>query len=144
MKKLVALAATALVVIAGSQLIANVGATSELSINKRVANLEKKVKTLQAQVKVLKTRAACLQAQAVTQYGSPTGTPATGYLYTNDAGTTVILTTALDATAQGQTPGAWFATINSSCVSGSKASAYHKAALIRHRSAPVRVQLRTP
>jgi predicted alpha-1,6-mannanase (GH76 family) len=142
MKKVVALAATALVVIAASQLITNVGATGDLSITRRVANLEKKVKSLQSQVKVLKTRAACLSAQGLSQYGTPTATPATGYLYTNDGGVTVGLTTALDVTASGQTPAAFFATVNAACVTGAASS--YKATHIGHRQAqPVRIQLRT-
>jgi hypothetical protein len=80
------------------------------------------VKVLQAQTKALKTRAACLGALGVSQYGSPTATPATGYLYTNDAGATIGLTTGLDVTQQGQTPGAWIAQVANPCITSSKSA----------------------
>src|SRR5690349_10738877 len=95
MKQVVVLAATALIVIAGSQLVSSVGAQSNLTINRRVAILESKVKALQRTsttlsraVVVLAAKASCLSATGFTVYGNPAGTPASGYYYSSDGGAT--------------------------------------------------------
>jgi hypothetical protein len=124
MKKLIALVATALIVIAASQLVTTVGATGKATIARRVAALERKVRTLQA-------RSACLkQVIPMTQYGNPTA--GQGYYYTNDGGTTVFLTTGVDVTQSGQAPGAYIAVVESRCVTGSKPA--FRPAKIGHRA----------
>jgi len=81
---------------------------------KRVAALEKRVSKLQSQLNCLKTYAP------VSVYGDPNGTA--GYVYQNPD-THQGLTTALDATASGETPDADFAVVAKSCISSAKFAA---------------------
>ena len=84
----------------------------------RVRSLEGKVRTLRVQIGDLRGKVACLTALPISQYGDNV---IAGYVYSNDGGNTVFLTTGLDVTAQGQAPGAWVARIDNSCVSGASA-----------------------
>jgi len=133
MKKLVALVAAGLVLIAASQLVSTVQAnrkTSQATIARRVAALEKKVKALQSQVKGIKGDLACENAVVgVTQYGNPPASQ--GYLYTPD-NVNVFLTTALDVTPAGQTPRAWIPVVDASCVTA--AASHYKPAHIGQRA----------
>lgn len=108
----------ALVVAAG--IWSGVGALASPQSNQRSASLpgrvralEAKVRTLRSQVTDIRGQAACLSALPLSQYGSSTS----GYYFTNDGGMTYFFTTALDVTAVNQTPGAWVAKIDPSCVS---------------------------
>src|SRR5580765_791268 len=100
MKKVLALAALAMLALAASQLVSVGGATRQSSIAGRVAALEKKVKVLQSSNTALKKRVTTLEAFGGCLVSSPPIPEArfTGYLYTPDHGTTVVETTALDAT----------------------------------------------
>jgi hypothetical protein len=117
MKKIAALAATALVVIAASQLASTVGAARQSSINRRVSLLEGKVKTLQASTKALKARASALEGFAGCIVSRPTAPMSqfTGYLYSPDNGATVRLDSAVDIAGQGETPSFYAATVHPSC-----------------------------
>jgi hypothetical protein len=57
-----------------------------------------------------------------------------GYIYTNDGGVTLGITTAFDASAQGQTPSFSAATVNPSCVGGSQ-HAFKLAHIASHSTA---------
>jgi len=113
--------AVALLATVAVQLASSATSTSTRSIPARVKALESKlkgltasVKTLKSDVTTLKTRADCLGAQGITQYGNPSA--GQGYIYTNDGGNTAGLTTAFDASASGQTPSFYAATVNPACV----------------------------
>jgi len=119
MKRIAALAVTALVVIAGSQLVSTVGATQNASAPKRLSILEGKVRKLQTQMNAAKANLACLKRFVpVSQYGDATAAPANGYVFTDDAGATAFLTSALDMTEQGQARQAYVSTVNPTCVGG--------------------------
>ena len=150
MKHALILAATAMVVIAGSQLVANGGAQSNLSIQRRVAILESKVKSLQKgqttlakAVVVLAERSDCLIATGYTAYGNPAG--GTGYLYSSTPPYTV-MTTALDHTASGDPVSDYVATIKSSCITTAKLSKGFRLAPMRPRTSlvPLRAALPQP
>ena len=133
MKKVLVLAALAMLALAASQLVSVGSATRQSSIDRRVAALEKKVKVLQSSSTALKKRVTTLEAFGGCLLGSAP-VPATrylGYLYTPDHGTTVGETTALDVTVTGQTPQAYLVTINSACLS--QAAAARKAFMAHHR-----------
>jgi hypothetical protein len=121
MKKLLAVAAAGLVVIAASQLVTTVAASNQsgqASITRRVAALEKKVKVLQSQMKAVRADLACDRfVIGVSQVGNPAA--GAGYVYTPDNGTTAYLAPALDLTPQGITPTAWVQEVDSSCVTSS-------------------------
>ena len=116
------------------QFASSATSTSTKSIPARVKALEAKVKTLTASVETLKTRADCLGVQGVTQFGNPAA--GQGYLYTNDNGATVGLTTSFDAPATGQAPGFWAATVNAACISGRAFKVGH--AVMAHRTVALR------
>ena len=118
MKQFFAGCVVVLVAAVGVQFASSATSQSTKSIPARVKALETKIKGLSASVKTLQTRANCLGAQAVTQYGNPTG--GTGYLYTPD-GTNVAVTTAFDATATGSTPTFFTATVNPACITSEHA-----------------------
>jgi hypothetical protein len=132
MKKVLALAALAMLALAASQLVSVGSATRQSSIDRRVAALEKKVKVLQSSSTALKKRVTLLEGFGACLLGSAPVPEAryTGYLYTPDHGTTVGETTALDVTATGQTPQAYLVTINPSCLSTSAAAS---SAFMAHR-----------
>jgi hypothetical protein len=115
MKKLLAVAAAGLVVIAASQLVTTVAASNkrgQASIARRVAALERKVKVLQAQER---NYLACNHyVIPVTRVGNPAA--GAGYVYTPDNGATAYLVPAIDLTPQGVTPDAWVQEVDSSCV----------------------------
>jgi len=119
MKKLLAVIAAGLVVIAASQLVTTVAASNKsgkASITRRVAALERKVRVLQGQMNVVRGDLACQNAVVgVSHYGNPPANQ--GYLYTND-GANVFLTTGLDLTPNGQTPFVWVPVVDSTCVTG--------------------------
>jgi hypothetical protein len=116
MKQFFAGCVVVLVAAVGVQFASSATSTSSKSIPARVKALEVKVKGLAATLKALQT---CLGAQGVTQFGNPAA--GQGYLYTNDGGTTVGLTTGFDAPPSGQTPSFYAATLNPACVSSSHA-----------------------
>jgi hypothetical protein len=128
-----------LVSVVAVQFASSATSSSAKSIPARVKALETKmkglsasVKALKGQVAVLQARSDCLSALGVTQYGNP---PAgQGYIYTNDGGATLVITTAFDVAAQGQTPSFFAATINPSCV-GSRSNAFKPARTATHRTA---------
>jgi hypothetical protein len=101
--------------------------TPSSSVPTRVKALEAKVKTLttrlnrtQALATVSAAKLSCLKnLMPVSSYGDGT---TSGYVYTQDARATSFLTSALDVTEQGQTPGAWVALVESSCIGSSSSS----------------------
>lgn len=115
MKMFAAGCAVAVLATVAVQFAASATSTRTSSIPARVKALESKVKKLSKDVTVLKVAANCFGAQGVTQYGNPTA--GQGYLYTNDGGATVGLTTSFDGTVSGQTPSFIAATLNPACVS---------------------------
>ena len=133
MKQFFAGCVVVLVAAVGVQFASSATSKSSKSIPARVKALEAKVRGLSASVKVLQTRANCLAAQGITQWGNPAA--GQGYFYTNDGGTTVGLTTAYDASASGQTPTFFAATVNPACITSSHAfrlghAAVHKTATL--------------
>lgn len=127
MKKLLAVIAAGLVVIAASQLVTTVAASNksnQASIARRVAALEKKVKVLQGQERAY---LACNQfVIPVSRVGNPAA--GAGYIYTPDNGNTAYLVPAFDLTPPGVTPNAWVQEVDSSCVTG--APSHYKPARI--------------
>lgn len=122
MKKTLVLA-LALVVAAGmwsgvAAIASSQSKQAELTIPSRLRALESKVRVLRTQVNDLRGKQACLTALPLSQFG----TSAAGYVYTPDGGYSVFFTSALDVTPTGQSPGAWAARINPSCVTQSSAS----------------------
>ncbi len=122
MNKFLAGCLVVLVATIAVQFASSATSTPSASIPARVKALEKKVKNLTASVNTLKAKTNCLGAQGVTQYGNPAA--GQGYLYTNDAGATVLLTTAFDGPIAGQAPSFYAATVSASCVSTPGAAAY--------------------
>ena len=138
MKKVLALAALAMLALAASQLVSVGSASQQSSIAGRVAALEKKVKVLQSSSAALKKRVTTLEVFGGCLVSSPP-VPETrylGYVYTPDHGTTVGETTALDVTVTGQTPQAYLVTINAGCLSSSSAAT--RAFMVHHRWAAPR------
>jgi hypothetical protein len=138
-KRVVAVLVVVLLAAVAVQLASSATSRSAKSIPARVKALEAKVKalnasvsTLKADVATLKTRADCLGSQGVTQWGNPQA--GQGYIYTNDGGVTAGITTAFDAPAQGQTPMFYAATVNPSCITGSK-RAFRLGHVEAHRAA---------
>jgi outer membrane murein-binding lipoprotein Lpp len=95
----------------------------------QVASLRSEADALRTDVDALKQTAGTLttglgslqscvkyKALPVTDYGTAA---AEGYVYATDNGANLFLTTALDITAQGQTPQLWLNEVNPSCVSAS-------------------------
>lgn len=138
MRNVLALAAVAMLVLAASQLVSVGGATRQSSINGRVAALEKKVKVLQSSSTALKKRVTTLEAFGGCLVSSSPVPESrfTGYLYTPDHGTTVVETTALDATDPGETPQAYLVTINAGCLSSIAAT--RESFMVHHRWAAPR------
>lgn len=135
MNKVFAGLVVVLVAVVAVQFASSATTQSSKSIPARVKALEAKVKTLKTSVATLQTRADCLGAQGVTQWGNPAA--GQGYIYTNDGGTTAVITTALDFPAQGQTPTFFAATVNPSCVSGSH-RLFERVQLRAHRTSKLR------
>lgn len=131
LSKVVAGLIVVLVAVVAVQFADSATSRSTKSIPARVKALEAKVKTLTAAVATLQTRAACFGVQGVTQWGNPAASQ--GYLYTND-GMNVVVTTGFDAPAQGQTPTFYAATVNPTCVTGSK-HAFRLGHVVGHRRA---------
>jgi len=128
-----------LVAVVAAQFASSATSSSARRIPARVKALETKVRslsasvnTLRGQVATLQTKAACFGAQGVTQWGNPAA--GQGYIYTNDGGVTLGITTAFDAPAQGQTPTFYAATVNPSCV-GSSQHAFKLAHIAGHSTA---------
>ena len=97
----------------------------------RVAGLIKKVNALQKQVAALTVKANCIGAQGVVLRGTPANQD--GYLYKRAGDDTNLwLYTALDAPATGETPSALMATVNPSCVSGSRTLYRSSGGLVAH------------
>jgi hypothetical protein len=93
-----------------------------------VAGAKSDIATVQGRVTTLETGGAALQS-AITALQSSVGglancvrykvmplTDYDGYVYTTDGGKTLSVTTALDITDSGQTPQAYAAMVNPSCV----------------------------
>lgn len=117
MKKILVVA-LALVVSAGiwsavGAIASSQSGKAELTIPSRIRALESKVRVLRTQVNDLRGKQACLTALPISQYGNS----AAGYVYTPDGGYSVFFTSALDVTPSGQTPGAYVARVDSTCVS---------------------------
>jgi opacity protein-like surface antigen len=123
MMKVLTLAAAALVLLAASQLVANVGATGQSSINRRVATLEKKLvlmqkklKTTQAQVTTLRNDWTCLKGRGLTEWGKRGTT--SGYQYTDNAGVNWALLPALDFTYGNNQSDVWMVVTDEGCIPG--------------------------
>jgi hypothetical protein len=71
---------------------------------------QQSVTSLQAAVTSVQSSVACVR------YGTVPIKRYTGYMYTNNAGATVGVTTALDIVESGQTPGGYVALVNPTCV----------------------------
>ena len=141
MTKLSAGLVVVLVAVVSAQFASSATSTPTKGVPARVKALETKVRTLTAsittlkgQVATLQTNAECFGAQGVTQWGNPAARQ--GYIYTNDGGVTAGLTTAFDAPAQGQTPTFYAATVDPSCVTGSRRDAFKVSHAATHRTAP--------
>ncbi len=115
MNKFLAGCLVVLVAAIAVQFASSATSSSSASIPARVKALEKKVKVLTASVKTLRAKTNCLGAQGVTQYGNPAA--GQGYVYTEDGGVTLVLTTGFDGPIAGQAPSFYAATVDSSCVS---------------------------
>jgi hypothetical protein len=93
MKRTAALAAIALIVIAGTQLVSAVGARDGQPLARRVSKLERTVDTLKHQLRQLHwvaVRASCLRPQGLIGWGEDTygGELKSGYLFRQPDGTT--------------------------------------------------------
>jgi hypothetical protein len=119
---------------------------SSTSLISRVAKLEAQTKALKAantalskRVKKLEGLTGCMdQLAPIASYGIPSG--GEGYLYTQDRGTTIGLTTALDVVPTGQTPPFIAVGVDPQCVSQTRALTAHvrglsKAARVLSRQA---------
>jgi hypothetical protein len=86
----------------------------------RVAGLIKKVNALSKQVAALTVRANCISVQGIQQFGAGDNE---GYLFqrATDPQGTLVLTTAIDYPEQGQTPQLLMATVDPTCVTGTRA-----------------------
>ena len=85
---------------------------------KRVATLEKQNATLVKAVAALITKSNCIDVQGVVLRGTVANE---GYLFKKASdNTNLYLQTAVDASAQGETPQELMAIINPQCVTGSK------------------------
>ena len=87
----------------------------------QIRTLQAQIRTLQAQVKKLqkdmknvKGALSCITVAGAAEFGDNTSA---GYHYKQPDGTEV-LTSAIDLTAQGETPQFYIATIDSQCVQG--------------------------
>jgi hypothetical protein len=100
---------------------------------KRITALEKKNGALTKAIAALAAKSNCIGVVGITQYGDPANND--GYMYkrATDPPGTFAVTTALDGTIQGQTPDVIMATINPSCVTGSKAL-FRQTRAFAHRS----------
>ena len=96
------------------QFASSATSTRTSGIPARVKALESKVKKLTTSVNALKLQSACLGVQGVTQFGNPAA--GQGYVYTNDGGATLAITTGFDAPASGQAPSFYAATVNAACI----------------------------
>src|SRR5437016_5022817 len=84
------------------QFASSATSTRTSGIPARVKALESKVKKLTTSVNALKLQSACLGVQGVTQFGNPAA--GQGYVYTNDGGATLAITTGFDAPASRADP----------------------------------------
>jgi hypothetical protein len=100
----------------------------------RVAGLIKKVNVLQKQVAALTVRANCISVQGIQQFGAAANE---GYLFqrATDPQGTVVLTTAIDYPEQGQTPQLLMATVDPTCVTGTR-TLYRSGKLVHRTSKP--------
>lgn len=92
----------------------------------RVSTLERQVKTLQGQVRALTGTVTpavqfsqCLRSTPPLGVGRYGGLNNEGYVYGSAGGTQLFLTSALDVADQGETPGAYFPTVNAQCIRAS-------------------------
>lgn len=77
-------------------------------VNKLSKTVKKDTKSLKQDTTDLKALSTCLYEAPITLYGDPSGTPSTGYEFSNDgAGGTNFLTQALSATPSGGEVSAW-------------------------------------
>ncbi|SRR5712691_5130092 len=111
MRRFLVLAVTALVAV--GLYAASAGGTQQAVTPGQFAALSKKVAALQKQVTSLKADFACLTALGVAGFSDQQNF---GYVYKKSDGS-FIITSALDVTAQGQTPEHQLAQIDPSCVS---------------------------
>ncbi len=119
-----AMTALAIVVLAGVGAEAAPAASSPAQLQRQVKALQKQVNSLQRTVASLvqynATQDRCESVVPVTSYG---GFGNQGYLYTNNGGTDVFLTSALDLVPDttGIDPDTfgWILTVDNSCVSAS-------------------------
>jgi hypothetical protein len=114
MKRFLALAVTAAVAV--GLYAATAGGTQQAVTPAQFNALKKQVTKMQKDVNLLKTFVGnCIGVVGVNQFGSPGTTGTAGYHFKQADGSE-ILTSALDAAAQGETPDALLATIDQQCV----------------------------
>ena len=80
----------------------------------QIKTLQAQVKKLQKDMKLVKGALTCITVAGAAEFGGDTSA---GYHYKQPDGTEV-LTSAVDLTAQGETPQFYIATIDSQCVQG--------------------------
>jgi hypothetical protein len=103
----------------------------------RVPGLIKRVAALEKQVTALNAKSNCITVVGIAQFGAPTQADGYEYKRGTDAPGTFIVTTALDLTAQGQTPQLLMAVIDPTCVSAGNRELFRTAAAPSHRFASV-------
>jgi hypothetical protein len=94
------------------------GAKNDIAtVNSSLGTTQQGVASLQSGASALQTAVANVQSSvACVRYGTLPIKRYTGYMYTNNAGVTIGVTTALDVVEAGQTPGGYVALVNPSCV----------------------------
>jgi len=113
------------------------GASQYSVTPKQFRALSKKVAKLTHRVNVLSSVVSCLGGGAgITLNGNPAA--GSGYVATKDGGATYFLATALNATASGQTPSFYAATVRSACVTSSRAT-FRLNRTPSRRTAPLRM-----
>lgn len=118
MKRFLALVVTALLAV--GLYAATAGGTQQAVTPAQFAALKKQVTKLQKDVGSLKLFANCVGYTPVIEFGSD----AAGYHYKQPDGSE-ILTSALDVASSGETPDAYFATIDQTCVTKARALQLH-------------------
>jgi hypothetical protein len=106
---------------------------------KKVNALSKQANTLSKQVAALTVRSNCISVQGIQQFGAADNE---GYLFqrATDPQGTYVLTTAIDYPEQGQTPQLLMATVDPTCVTGTR-TLYRSGTLV-HRVSKTHLSLR--
>ena len=118
MKRFLALVVTALLAV--GLYAATAGGTQQSVTPAQFTALKKQVTALQKEVNSLKLFANCVGYAPVIEFGGDTA----GYHYKQPDGTE-ILTSALDVASAGETPDAYFATIDQTCVTQARTLQLH-------------------